>query len=239
MPLKVWILPALRDNYIYVLKNESHTAVVDPSEAAPVIQFLRKKKWPLDFIFNTHHHFDHTGGNLELKKIWQSQILGSQKDKNRIPGIDKTLSDGEVFCFGKTEAKVIFIPGHTSGHIAFYLTKEKYLFPGDTLFGIGCGRLFEGSPEEMFNSLGRLKRLPKETLVYCGHEYTQANGRFALTVDKDNLSLKKRMEKVQRLREQGQPTVPFTLGEDLKTNPFLKAKTAAALADLRAQKDCF
>ena len=134
---------------------------------------------------------------------------------------------------------MIFIPGHTLGHIAFYLPEEKYLFPGDTLFGMGCGRLFEGSPEEMFESLSRLKQLPKETLVYCGHEYTQANGRFALSVDKDNPFLKKRMERVSLRRRRMQPTVPFTLKEELQTNPFLRAKSAASLAALRKQKDHF
>ena len=219
MELKVHQIPALRDNYIYILKNKSHVAVVDPSEASPVIKFLQEKKWPLDFIFNTHHHWDHTGGNEELKNLYSSKVFGFEKDRHRIPGIDKTLKDGEEFLFGNTKVKVIFIPGHTLGHIAFYFSQEKYLFCGDTLFAMGCGRLFEGTAKQMHESLGRLKELPRETLVFCGHEYTEANGNFALSVDKDNPLLQKRMEKVRLLRKNNQSTVPFTLREELDTNP--------------------
>ena len=239
MSLKVYTIPALQDNYIYVLKNETHTAVVDPSEAAPVIKFLQERKWTLDFIFNTHHHFDHTGGNRELKKIWPCQVVGFKQDSHRIPEIDKMLQDGEEFSFGRTLLKVIFIPGHTLGHIAFYLPEEKSLFCGDTLFGMGCGRLFEGSPRQMHSSLEKLKQLPKETLIYCGHEYTEGNGNFALSVDQDNPFLKKRMKKIRLLRENLQPTIPFTLQEELDTNPFMRAKSVEEFARLRELKDHF
>lgn len=239
MGLKVYQIPALRDNYIYILKTETHVAVVDPSEASPVIEFLKKKKWRLNFIFNTHHHWDHTGGNKELKKLYSSKVFGFEKDRHRIPGIDRTFKDGEEFLFGETNVKVIFIPGHTLGHIAFYFPKEKYLFCGDTLFAMGCGRLFEGTAGQMFESLGRLKELPRETLIFCGHEYTEVNGNFALLQDKDNKFLKKRMEKVRLLRKQNQSTVPFTLQEELDTNPFLRAKSVKELARLRGLKDHF
>lgn len=220
MKLKVYIIPALQDNYIYILKNETHTAVVDPSEAAPVINFLNKKQWKLDFIFNTHHHYDHTGGNSELKKTWPCLVYGFEKDRHRLPEIDRTLKEEEEFFFGPTKIRTLFIPGHTLGHIAFYFIKEKYLFCGDTLFAMGCGRLFEGSPQQMYQSLDKIKQLPKETLIYCGHEYTEANGNFALSIDKSNFFLKKRMGKVKLLRKNLEPTVPFTLKEELETNPF-------------------
>ena len=239
MELKVYTVPALQDNYIYILKNETHTAVVDPSEAAPVTNFLHKKKWNLDFIFNTHHHYDHTGGNSDLKKIWSCLIYGFEKDRHRLPGIDRTLKDEEEFSFGQTKIKTLFIPGHTLGHIAFYCVKEKYLFCGDTLFAMGCGRLFEGSPQQMYQSLEKIKQLPKETFIYCGHEYTEANGNFALSIDKNNPLLKKRMEKVRLLRKNLKPTVPFTLKEELDTNPFLRAGSVKELAFLRQQKDRF
>ena len=239
MGLKVYQVPALQDNYIYILKTETQVAVVDPSEAAPVMEFLEKKKWSLHFIFNTHHHWDHTGGNKELKKLYSSKVFGFEKDRHRIPGIDRTLKDEEEFLFGVTKAKVIFIPGHTLGHIAFYFPEEKYLFCGDTLFAMGCGRLFEGTAEQMFESLRRLKELPRETLVFCGHEYTEANGNFALSVDINNPLLKKRMEKVRLLRRDNQSTVPFTLKEELDTNPFLRAKSVEELARLRELKDHF
>ena len=239
MSLKVYTIPALQDNYVYVLKNETHIAVVDPSEAAPVIKFLQAREWALDFIFNTHHHFDHTGGNRGLKKIWSCEVVGFKGDSHRIPEVDKMLQDGEVFSFGKTLLEVIFIPGHTLGHIAFYLPWEKYLFCGDTLFGMGCGRLFEGSFKQMHSSLGKLKQLPKETLIYCGHEYTEANGNFALSVDPGNPLLKKRMEKIRLLRENFQPTIPFTMQEELDTNPFMRAESVEEFARLRELKDHF
>ena len=181
---EIHIVPALRDNYIYILRSGNQTAAVDPSEAAPVLKFLKDRAWGLDFIWNTHHHYDHTGGNLELKRVYDCRICGFEEDRPRLPGLDRGLSDGERVLLGETEAKALFIPGHTLGHIAFYFPREKRLFCGDTLFGLGCGRIFEGTAQDMFESLGKLKKLPEETLIYCGHEYTEANGKFVLSLKK-------------------------------------------------------
>lgn len=239
--VQVFQIPALRDNYIYVLHEEMQhkTAVVDPSLAEPVNDFLNQKNLHLDSIWNTHHHFDHTGGNQELKKKWKCPVYGYKEDAYRILDIDKTLEEREVFYFGKTRVEVLFIPGHTLGHIAFWLSEEKYLFCGDTLFSLGCGRLFEGTPEMMFNSLQKIKKLPVETQIYCAHEYTEDNARFALSVDKNNTELQKRAQAVKLLRQKNQPTVPSSLKEELETNPFLKVKTSSEFKILREKKDSF
>ena len=239
--LQVFQIPALRDNYIYILheRTQGKTTVVDPSLAKPVNDFLSKKNLRLDFIWNTHHHFDHTGGNRELKKKWNCPVYGYKEDAFRIPEIDRTLEEGEVFYFGKIRVEVLFIPGHTLGHIAFWLPEEKYLFCGDTLFSIGCGRLFEGTPKMMFNSLQKIKNLPLDTQIYCAHEYTEDNAQFALSVDKNNTKLQKRAQAVKLLRQKNQPTVPSSLKEELETNPFLKAKTSLEFKILREKKDCF
>ena len=241
MNLEVLQIPVLKDNYIYLIRDKKlkKTAVVDPAEADAVNKMLEQKGWQLDFIFNTHHHYDHTGGNLSLKKKWNCKIYGFKEDKKRIPGIDVELQDGEEFEFGSIPFKVIYVPGHTIGHIVYYSVSEAVLFCGDTLFAMGCGYLFEGSPKQMFNSLSKIKSLPEDTLIYCAHEYTLKNAQFALTVDKENLSLKKRFKEVERLRNEGSPTVPFVLKEELKTNPFLRAKTTKEFAQIRSLKDKF
>ena len=221
--LKIFTIPALKDNYISILRNdEGQTAVIDPSEAAPVIQFLEEKNWTLAVILNTHHHFDHTGGNEELKKKYKADVMGFEKDASRIPGISIKLKENEIWQWGEHPCRILPIPGHTSGHIAFSFFKDLVLFSGDTLFSMGCGRIFEGTFEQMFSSLNKLASLDGQTRIYCGHEYTEANGRFALEVESENLKLKKRMKEVLEKRKKGLSTMPFFLLDELETNPFLR-----------------
>jgi hydroxyacylglutathione hydrolase len=214
----------LSDNYIYLIHDpvSAETAVVDPAIAHPVLRFLQKKNWQLTYIFNTHHHSDHIGGNLELKSQIGCKIFGSEYDRNRILGIDQCLKEGDTVSLGKHQAKILFTPGHTLGHIQYYFADDKLLFCGDTLFAMGCGRLFEGTPEQMWQSLQKLKVLPPDTKVYCTHEYTQNNGRFALTVEPDNPALQQRMLEVDKLRQQDKSTLPTTIADELATNPFFR-----------------
>ncbi|MBT4879830.1 MAG: hydroxyacylglutathione hydrolase [Alphaproteobacteria bacterium] len=252
--LIIFQLQALEDNYIYVIHDEAsgETVAIDPSEAAPVLKLLTEKNWTLTKILNTHHHWDHVGGNLELKKATGCMIIGSYYDKDRIPGLDETVIEGDLIHIGKHTAKIIEIPGHTLGHIAFWFRDAKTLFCADTLFSLGCGRLFEGTPEQMWQSLHKLRSLPDDTMVYCAHEYTEANARFALTIEHENVTLLKRAHDVKALRATGQPTVPSLLGEEKAANPFLRADapeiqkavhqigdTIGTFAKLRKMKDDF
>ncbi len=239
--MQILQIPVWTDNYIYLLRDESsgQTAAVDPAEAGAVNRVLNDRRWRLNFIFNTHHHFDHTGGNLELREAWGCRIFGYEGDAARLPGISRKLRQGERFFLGGTEFQVLFVPGHTSGHIAFWSPGAGALFCGDTLFAMGCGRLFEGAPEQMFASLSQIKALPPETLVYCAHEYTEANARFALSVDGKNPRLAKRAELARKQRSRGMPTVPFRLKDELETNPFIRAADAGEFARLRRLKDQF
>jgi hydroxyacylglutathione hydrolase len=225
-------LQALKDNYVYLLheSDSGMTGVVDPSEAAPVFKGLEETGWRLTHILNTHHHHDHTGGNAELKAATQAIVVGPRADRERIPLIDVAVGDGDTYAMGGAAARVFDVPGHTRGHIAFWFSESDALFCGDTLFLMGCGRLFEGTPAQMWNSLGKLKALPPATRVYCGHEYTQANARFALTVEPQNAALVARAKAVDAARAQGKSTVPATMGEELATNPFLRADQAALQA---------
>ena len=222
--MKVFQIPALKDNYIHVLRSKGKTAVVDPSLAPPVQKFLKQKGWSLDVILNTHHHPDHTGGNKELKHNWNCPVFGFSKDAYRIPEIDHKLEDQQDWVWESQICQIFFVPGHTLGHIALWFKTSSVLFSGDTLFAMGCGRLFEGTAKQMFESLNKLKSLPPETIVYCGHEYSEANARFALQIDGNNQNLIKRMKKIREKREQGNSTVPFFLKEELETNPFLRIK---------------
>lgn len=233
-PLIVDILPALRDNYIYVLRDRQnrHAAVVDPSEAEPVIDFLKLHNLTLTHIFNTHHHPDHVGGNLILKAETNCLIVGPAPDKERIPGIDITLDDNDTYDFGDHPARIFFVPGHTRGHIAFWFHQDRALFCGDTLFACGCGRLFEGTPAQMWSSLQRLRDLPDDIRIYCGHEYTEANIRFALNLDPQNNTLMQRRERVRKLREQGQPSLPALMAEEKTTNPFMRCDDADFISKL-------
>ena len=237
--LEIRQLKALRDNYVYLLRDPETgaTGAVDPSEAGPVFAALAETGWRLTHVLNTHHHPDHTGGNLALKEKTGCTIVGPRADRARIPGIDIDVADGEDYAFGRQVARVFDVPGHTRGHIAFWFGGSRALFCGDTLFTLGCGRLFEGTPQQMWHSLSKLKALPPETRVYCGHEYTQANARFALTVEPRNEALVSRSRRVDELRQRNQPTVPATMGEELATNPFLRADQPALQAAMGASGD--
>ncbi len=247
-------IPVLRDNYVYLLHDPESgaTAVVDPAVAAPVLETLAETGWRLTHILNTHHHPDHTGGNAELKAATNCTIVGPRADRDRIPGIDIELGEGEEYALGTQRARIFDVPGHTRGHIAYWFPTSRALFCGDTLFIMGCGRLFEGTPEQMWRSLGKLRQLPPETRVYCAHEYTQSNARFALTVEPGNAALVESSRRVDAMRAEGRPTVPGTLAEELATNPFLRADqpslqmaagtpgdAVATFAAIRRRKDTF
>jgi hydroxyacylglutathione hydrolase len=231
-PLQIEILPAFSDNYIYLLRESKRgtTGVVDPGAAEPVLARLDGSGWKLDWILSTHHHQDHTGGNLELKRRTGCQIAGPAGERESIPGLDVELREGDRFALGEAAAAVLETPGHTRGHISYWFEDEKALFCADTLFSLGCGRVFEGTMAQMWSSLEKLAALPVATRVYCGHEYTQSNARFALTVDPDNPALTRRAAEVDRLRAAGRPTIPSTIGAERETNPFLRA------ADQRIRK---
>ena len=250
----VEIIPCLTDNYSYIIheKETNTVSIVDPAEFKACDKVINKYH-KLDFILNTHHHADHVGANLELKKKYNSKILGSDLDKDRIPGIDIFLKENQKQKIGNLEFEVIFVPGHTKGHIAFFFYKEKVAFTGDTLFSLGCGRIFEGTYAEMFNSLNKIKKLPPETKIYCGHEYTKSNLSFCLAYDTKNTILKKKIVDIQKKLNSNQPTIPSTLGDEIKTNIFLRCddpeiKHALSLKDspevevfskLRELKDSF
>lgn len=223
--LEIEQLPVLDDNYSYLLHDTAtgKTAVVDPGEPGPILEALKRRGWALDFILCTHHHWDHTGGNLALKAATGAVVAGHAADAERIPGLSLPLRDGEPFRLGETEAIVRDTSGHTLGHINYWLPEIGAVFTGDTLFLMGCGRLFEGTAQQMWKSLSFYRGLPADTLVYCGHEYTEANSRFALTIEPHNGALLKRATAVKALRAKGMPTVPAAIAEELATNPFLRA----------------
>jgi hydroxyacylglutathione hydrolase len=226
--LEIELVPCLKDNYAYLVfdRAEGVCAVVDASEAEPVKRALAARDLKLTHILSTHHHMDHVGGNLALKQAYGVQVVGAAKDAPRIPGIDVGLKEGDTFSLGSHAARVLEIPAHTSQHIAFWFEKDRAVFTGDTLFAMGCGRLFEGTAEMMWSSLSKLMGLPDDVRIYCGHEYTEANGRFALTVEPANRDLQMRMDDVRLKRAQGAPTIPTTMGLEKKTNPFLRAQSA-------------
>jgi len=222
--MHVNLIPCLADNYAYIINdNVSKTVgVVDPSEALPVIAFLKKKNLKLNYILNTHHHHDHIGGNAELKKLYNAKVVGFVGDKHRIPGIDITLEDNVKWIFGASSVKILHIPGHTLGHICFFFENEKIAFTGDTLFSLGCGRIFEGNHKQLLTSLNKIKKLPKNTKIYCGHEYSYKNAEFCMKYDNENIDLKKKFEKIIQLRSNNLPTLPTSLEDELKSNIFLK-----------------
>ena len=254
--LTVLRVPVLNDNYSWIVHDErsGETAVVDPAEVDPIVRALEAQNWPLTHVLNTHHHWDHTGGNLTLKDRFNATIVGPKADSERIPGIDVELSDGDEYCLGSSRMICFDTPGHTKGHITLYFPDNKALFPGDTLFSLGCGRLFEGSPAQMWDSLQKLMVLPKDTLVYCAHEYTMSNAKFALHVEPGNEALVRRAADVESARKQGVSTVPSDIGTELETNPFLRpwseeirrhlgveldASDAEAFGVIRRAKDSF
>tara|TARA_B100000686_G_scaffold300772_1_gene335534 strand:- start:383 stop:1144 length:762 start_codon:yes stop_codon:yes gene_type:complete len=222
--MQITPIPCLTDNYAYIIKDNKSklVGVVDPSEALPIINYLKKENLKLNFILNTHHHFDHIGGNIELKKMYNAKVVGFVNDKHRIPGIDITVRNDEKWSFGNSNVKVMHIPGHTLGHICFFFEKEKIAFTGDTLFSLGCGRIFEGDHNQMLKSLNKIKELPKDTLIYCGHEYTHKNAEFCMKYDSDNVNLKSKFEKIKKLRANNLPTIPSRLEDELKSNIFLR-----------------
>lgn len=230
--LQIHMFPCLKDNYGYLLHDEDAgvTATVDTPEAAAIQSALRDRGWRLTHILNTHHHADHAGGNLELKAATGCTIIGPRADAARIPGIDIEVGEGDVYNLGGHPVQVFETPGHTSGHIVFFLPEERAAFVGDTLFAMGCGRLFEGTPAQMWHSLQKIMSWPDDTRLYCAHEYTQANARFALTVEPQNQTLIARSQAVDRMRAQNQPTIPTTVREEKATNPFLRP----ASPDLKA-----
>ncbi len=248
-------IPVLSDNFIYLINDpdSGETAAVDPAVAGPVFDTLKEKGWSLSHILNTHHHPDHIGGNMELKEATGCTIVGAASDASRISGIDTRLGEGDSVSIGDHSAQVFDVSGHTVGHIAYWFEQDHALFSGDALFSLGCGRMFEGNPEQFWESLKKLRELPDETRVYCAHEYTSANADFALSVEPENADLKRRADEVTNLREKGMPTVPSILGEEKKANPFLRADNddlllaaglkgqdaVAAFAEIRRRKDNF
>ena len=222
--LEVNIILCLQDNYSYVIHdtNTGIVGVIDPSEFIPIDNFIKKKFNKIDFILNTHHHFDHTGGNLELKKKYSSEIIGSAEDEKRIPGIDIKLLNNDIFKFGNVNFDIILVPGHTHGHICFHSKKEKIIFTGDTLFSLGCGRVFEGTYLQMLDSLSRIKKLPQNTNIYCGHEYTKKNLEFCIKFEPDNVFLKNKKNWITSKLSKKEPTIPTTIKEELNTNIFLR-----------------
>jgi len=239
--MNIEIIKCLKDNYSYLIIDEKtkSACVVDPSEAKPIINYIEKNKIYLKFILNTHHHYDHVGGNKDLKKKYNAKVIGFEGDKDRIPEIDICLKDRESWKNKNFEFKIFHIPGHTSGHICFNFFKEKLLFTGDTLFSLGCGRIFEGTYEQMFNSLQLIKSFSLETKIYCGHEYTLKNSDFCSIHDKENSKLNEKILSIKEKLNKGLPTIPSTLKEELETNIFLRCNSIENFSKLRDLKDNF
>lgn len=240
-PLEVVRVPILQDNYVWIARDGASgaTVVIDPGEAPPVLDALAARGWGLDAIWITHWHPDHTGGLAAVRAATGAPASGPAAEAARISGLDHLVGDGDTVRAGGLEAEVIATPGHTLGHVSFHVKQSGALFPGDTVFAMGCGRLFEGTPAQMYGSLQRLAALPEDTVVYPAHEYTAGNARFARSVDPDNAELKTRAEQVQAQRARDEPTLPTTIALERATNPFVRAADADALAALRAAKDRF
>ena len=239
--MKIQIISCLQDNYSYlIVDEENNTAcVIDPSEADPIIEYLEKNKIKLKFILNTHHHYDHVGGNQRLKEKYGASVVGYKGDQGRIPQIDILVDDQETWINENFEAKIIYIPGHTLGHICFYFYKEESVFTGDTLFSLGCGRIFEGTYSQMFDSLMKLKELPQNTKVYCGHEYTKKNSDFCLIHDANNGNLITKIHDIDAKLKSGLPTIPSTIKDELECNIFLRSSNLETFSKLRDLKDNF
>ncbi|HJP68653.1 MAG TPA: hydroxyacylglutathione hydrolase [Sphingomicrobium sp.] len=237
--MQIVAVPAFTDNYLWLVHDEESgaTAVVDPGDAASVLAGAKQRGWTITQVWNTHWHPDHTGGNLAIKAATGASIFGPGNEN--IPGRDVALEEGDEVQLGKYRGRVIEVPGHTLGHIALLFEEERVAFVGDTLFAMGCGRLFEGSPEQMYRSLNRLKALPEDTRLYCAHEYTLSNGRFAVHAEPANAAIANRLKKVEALRGQGKMTVPTTVAEERETNPFVRATNVEEFGRLRRDKDSF
>lgn len=237
--MRVEIIPCLEDNYAYlVIADSGEAAIVDPSEAEPVVEVIARQGVQLRAIWNTHHHFDHTGGNEALLQRWPHlAVVGHSRDNGRIPGQTHAVEDGDELALGELRARILYNPGHTLGAVSYFV--DGAVFTGDTLFTGGCGRIFEGDPSMMFASLMRIGTLAPNTRVYPGHEYTVKNLEFARSVDRNDAATTARYEEAKRLREAGRPTVPSSLAAEWATNPFLRARDVATFAELRARKDLF
>ncbi len=234
-------IPALSDNYIWLVHDpdSGETMVIDPAEAEPVLAEADKRGWRVGAIWNTHWHPDHTGGNAAIKEAHGASVIAPAAEAARIPTADRLVAEGDRVSLGAHDAVVMEVPAHTAGHIAYHFAEERLAFVGDTLFAMGCGRLFEGTAAQMFSNLQRLGALPDDTLIYCAHEYTQSNGRFAAVAEPDNEAIRARMAEVDAARAAGEPTIPTTIALERATNPFLRAESAEKLAELRAAKDGF
>jgi len=234
-------IPALSDNYIWLVHEpgSGETAVVDPAEAGPVLEAASARGWRISQIWNTHWHPDHTGGNAAIKSATGAFVTGPAAEAARIPTLDRQVGAGDRVTLGPIEAEIVEVPAHTAGHIAYHLSSERTVFVGDTLFAMGCGRLFEGTAEQMFANLTLLSGYPAETLVYCAHEYTLSNARFAITVEPDNAALARRLAEVEAARAAGEATVPTTIGLERATNPFMRADSIEEFARRRRDKDNF
>lgn len=253
--LEIHQIPTRTDNYVYLVRDNATglVGVVDPSDAEPVLEVLSRLGWKLTHVLTTHHHNDHVGGVPELMEKTGCIVVGAHVDRDRIPGISVEVNDGDTFQFGEAEAKVYEVPGHTVGHIAYWFAESNALFCGDTLFALGCGRVFEGTHEQMWTSLSKFDEIPDDTFIFCAHEYTQANARFAVSVDPDNLDLQAYVKEVDDKRAADQPTVPSLMGDERKANPFLRARSpdlmqaigmknagpVEVFAEVRTRKDNF
>jgi hydroxyacylglutathione hydrolase len=241
MTLEIVRIPVLDDNYVWLAHEPAsgETLVVDPAVAAPVLAEADARGWTITQIWNTHWHPDHVGGNAEIKAATGCTITGPAAEAAKIPGIDRSVREGDSVTLGNVTATVIDVPAHTAGHNAYYLPDASAAFVGDTLFAMGCGRLFEGTAAQMFDNMAKLSALPDDTAVYCAHEYTLSNAKFAVTVDPDNVALAQRFAEVTAMRTRGEPTVPTSIGAEKATNPFMRASSVAELAARRTAKDNF
>ena len=239
MALEIIRIPVLSDNYVWLVHEpeSGETMAVDPAVAEPVLAEAKARGWTLTQIWNTHWHPDHTGGNAAIKEATGCVITGPEAESARIPTLDRKVKEGDIVRLGAVDAHVLDVPAHTAGHIAFHFADDQAAFVGDTLFAMGCGRLFEGTAEQMFTNMRKLEALGDDTRIYCAHEYTQSNGRFALTVEPDNAALVARMDQVNAMRERDEPTVPTTIALERATNPFMRAGSVEELAARRAAKD--
>ncbi len=241
MTVTAQLIPILNDNYAWLLKDSTTgaTAIVDPAEAGPIIAAIDAAGGRLDMILLTHHHGDHVADTDVIRARYKCPVVGASADAHRLPKLDQAVKEGDTVTLGGATAQVIETPGHTRGQINFFFPDGPILLSGDTLFSLGCGRLIEGTPREMFDSLAKLKALPADTLVCCGHEYTESNARFALHVDPSNTALQSMSQAASAARAAGKPSVPTRMGDELKANPFLTAATVETFAERRAGKDKF
>jgi hydroxyacylglutathione hydrolase len=237
--LEVLRVPVLNDNYVWLVHDAAsgETMAVDPSVSEPVLAAAQAKGWTISQIWNTHWHGDHIGGNAGIVAATGARVTAPADELGKIPDVDRPVGEGDRVKIGAHEASVLSVPAHTAGHIAYHFADDDLIFVGDTMFAMGCGRLFEGTAEQMYRNMRRFEGLPDETRVYCAHEYTLSNGQYALRAEPDNEAVKARVAQVEAMRARGEATVPTTIGEERATNPFLRAGSVEELARRRAEKD--